>query len=299
MGVLWVLASTTYREAVLQPLYHIVLWLCVALLFLAHPFTQFYFSQEQYAVREVALATISLSGVILAVLSAGLVITREVEKLTVLTIFSKPVSRGAFLVGKFLGIAWATGLGMLFLYVVFLFTAWYLGEGLHSMDEAGGHPLLLVGHGGEINGYIEPVGAAVWTFWVETGVPMLKAVLLAYGQACIMAAVAVSLAVHVPLVLTGAVSFLVYIFGHLWNFLYLSFPDSPSPIGHGLGVAIYCLLPNLTNMNMASIISSPQAVAAVEFSWGYVGLCAGYGAAYVVLIFALALWSFARRDVTA
>ncbi|MBI3099717.1 MAG: hypothetical protein HYY93_16020 [Planctomycetes bacterium] len=295
MGVLWVLASTTYREAVLQPLYHIVLWLGSALLLLAHPFTQFYFNQEQYAVREVALATISLSGVVLSILSACLVITREIDKLTVLTIFSKPVGRGTFLFGKFLGIVWATGLGMLFLYIVFLFTAWFLGEGLHSVDEAIADPRVFVTHGQ----YIDPVGAAVWLFWAETGVPMLKAVLLAFDQACILTAVAVSLAVHLPLVLTASVSFLFYIFGHLWNFLYLSFPDSPSRLLHGLGVAMYCLLPNLTNLNMASIISSPHAVAAVDFTWGYVGLSAGYAAAYVLLVFALAVGSFERRDVTA
>lgn len=292
MGALWVLAGTTYREAVAQPVYHIVVWLCAGLILLAHPFTQFYFSQEQYAVREVALATLTISGVILSILMAGLVITREIEKLTVYTLFSKPVGRGAYLIGKFLGITWASGLGMLFLYIWFLLTAWFMGEGLASLDEAIADPAVFITR-------LDPVGEAVWKFWSDLGLPMFKAALLAWGQTCVLAAFAVSLAVHLPLVVTSGLSFLAFIIGHLTHYLSQMLMGGGSAAGRLLGHVLYFLLPNLTNLNVASLICSPYAVEAVDLSWSYVGLAAVNAASYIAIIFVVACRVFASRDVNA
>lgn len=71
---------------------------------------------------DIGLATVFLCGIILAAVVSTSAVSREIENKTVLTVISKPVGRAAVVIGKFLGVAGTTTIGV-FLMVLFLLFA--------------------------------------------------------------------------------------------------------------------------------------------------------------------------------
>jgi len=83
--------------------------------------------QQARMMKDFGLLTVTLFGLIVAVFIAASLVHKEVEKRTVFVLFSKPVSRGAFIAGKFLGLCGTMavvlfGMG-LFLFLVVLLVA--------------------------------------------------------------------------------------------------------------------------------------------------------------------------------
>lgn len=71
---------------------------------------------------EVSLSSIFVCSLVLASLSATAIVSREIEKKTVLTVVSKPVPRAAVIVGKYLGVAGALTIAALIMVLIMLFT---------------------------------------------------------------------------------------------------------------------------------------------------------------------------------
>ena len=61
-------------------------------------------------IRDMAISTITLSGLLVGCLASSILVAGEFEKQTALVVLCKPVSRVHFILGKFLGILAATGL---------------------------------------------------------------------------------------------------------------------------------------------------------------------------------------------
>ena len=60
--------------------------------------------EQDRMIKDFGLVAISFFGLIVAVFVAASLVRKEVEKRTVFVLFSKPVSRGEFIGGKFLGL---------------------------------------------------------------------------------------------------------------------------------------------------------------------------------------------------
>jgi ABC-type transport system involved in multi-copper enzyme maturation permease subunit len=73
-------------------------------------------------VQDMGMATIMLAGLLLAVFSSANVINKEIEGRTALTVLSKPVSREAFVIGKYLGISAAITIAAYILSIILLLT---------------------------------------------------------------------------------------------------------------------------------------------------------------------------------
>lgn len=69
---------------------------------------------------DVGLATVFVLGMLLAAFIATAVVSREIENKTVLTVVSKPVSRPAVIVGKYLGVAGAILIAMVTMLIFLL-----------------------------------------------------------------------------------------------------------------------------------------------------------------------------------
>ena len=64
-------------------------------------------SSDNKLLLDIGLATVFVCGMLLAAFVATAVISREIERKTVLTVVSKPVPRPVVVVGKYLGVAGA------------------------------------------------------------------------------------------------------------------------------------------------------------------------------------------------
>src|SRR4030088_564581 len=98
------IAHNTFREAVRdRVLYNLVLF--VLLLTGAAVFIgELSGGQERKIIVDLGLSAMLLFGVFIAIFVGVGLVYKEIERRTVYTIFSKPVGRGEFLLGKYLGL---------------------------------------------------------------------------------------------------------------------------------------------------------------------------------------------------
>ncbi|MCB0272284.1 MAG: ABC transporter permease subunit [Bdellovibrionales bacterium] len=126
MSKILALASNTYREAIRQKVLYSLLFfsfvLIVASYFLAQLSLGGVFAK---IVKDVGMFSIFFFGIFLSITMGVSLVFKEVDRRTIYTILSKPVSRFEFVLGKYLGLTFVvfleTILMMVALYVVLAF----------------------------------------------------------------------------------------------------------------------------------------------------------------------------------
>src|SRR5215204_4376627 len=98
------IATNAFREAVRdRVLYNLVLF--VLLLTAAAVFIgELSGGQERKVIVDLGLSAMLLCGVFIAIFVGVGLVYKEIERRTIYAVFSKPVGRGEFLVGKYLGL---------------------------------------------------------------------------------------------------------------------------------------------------------------------------------------------------
>lgn len=98
------IALNTFREAVRdRVLYNLIIFVLLILacaIFLADLTSD----QEVRTTINIGLATMLIFGVFISIFVGVSLVSKEIEKKTLYTVFSKPVGRGEFIVGKYLGL---------------------------------------------------------------------------------------------------------------------------------------------------------------------------------------------------
>ncbi len=109
------IARTTFLESVRQPIYLIMILICGLMQAFNTASTGYSMgytesgevSGDNKLLFDLGLASVFLCGTLLAGFIATAVISREIERKTVLTVVSKPIPRPAVILGKYLGISTA------------------------------------------------------------------------------------------------------------------------------------------------------------------------------------------------
>ena len=107
MTRVWVIAKSTFREAVRDRALHSILFFAVILLFVSVALKELSIGDTEKVVRGVALGGISLIASIIAVFLGVSLVYKEIEKKTIYTLASKPMPRWQLLLGKYCGL-WLT-----------------------------------------------------------------------------------------------------------------------------------------------------------------------------------------------
>lgn len=110
----------TFFESIRQPIMLVVLVVATIALIFSNLLAGFTMEDDQRMMIDLGLSTVLLCGTLLAAFIATNVLNREIENRTVLTVISKPVSRPVFVLGKYLGVAGALALAMVYMSLVFL-----------------------------------------------------------------------------------------------------------------------------------------------------------------------------------
>jgi ABC-2 type transport system permease protein len=108
LSTLWTIAKNAFIEIIRQPIYAILLAMGLVLIAFSPAITMFSMVSDERLMVDMGLATILMLGVVMSVLGASQVISREIESETAGAVLSKPVGRLTFMVGKFLGVSMAT-----------------------------------------------------------------------------------------------------------------------------------------------------------------------------------------------
>ncbi len=124
----------TFREAVRdRVLYNLIVF--VLLLVASAPlFGQISIGLERLILVNVGLSSISLFGVIIAILVGIGLVSKEIEKKTLYTILSRPVRRWEFIVGKYFGLLLTLVVNAALMTVGFYIALLVTARGLHKTD---------------------------------------------------------------------------------------------------------------------------------------------------------------------
>lgn len=194
------------RDRVLYNLVLFVLLLIAGAIFLG----ELSAGQEQKIIVDLGLSTMLLFGVFISIFVGVGLVYKEIERRTVYAIFAKPVSRGEFLVGKYLGLC-----------LTLLVNVVVMGIGVTLA-------LLYAGR-----------GSGALTIW--------PAIFLIYLELMILTGVALLFSSFSSPALSALLTFLVFIIGHFSADLKALSTSMESVVARGLFISLYYLLPNLSN----------------------------------------------------
>jgi ABC-type transport system involved in multi-copper enzyme maturation permease subunit len=250
------IARNTFREAVRdRVLYNLVIFVLIltgAAIFLG----ELSAAQEAKIIVDMGLSAVLLFGVFIAVFVGVGLVYKEIERRTVYAIFAKPVGRGEFLVGKYLGLCLTLAVNV-------------------AVMGAGVSLAVLYVRGGW--------DALVLNIW--------PALALIYVELMIVVAVALLFSSFSSPALSALLTFFVFVIGHFSADL-KSFAASLGGTGaRALFGALYYLLPNLSNYSYITAAAHGETPTPAAFFGGLV-----YGVVYVAVLLAAATLIFSRRN---
>jgi ABC-type transport system involved in multi-copper enzyme maturation permease subunit len=163
------LALNTFREAVRDRILYLLLVVGLAAVAFSHFLGEVSVGDPLHVVANTGLTSVSLLGIMISVFVGTGLIYKEIDKRTVYTILSKPVRRGEFILGKYLGLVLTALVCMAIL--------------------SAGFAVYFHLHGGRVNW---PLAAALVFSFVEVAVIIAVAVMFSAASTPILSAVLTS-----------------------------------------------------------------------------------------------------------
>jgi ABC-type transport system involved in multi-copper enzyme maturation permease subunit len=264
------IALTTAKEATAQPLFYVTLALGVFSL-LSFIFVPYYtFGEDVKMLKESGLTLIMVLAMIVAVWSASVSVSEEVEGRTALTVLSKPVQRRQFMLGKLLGVLGPVVVLFIVLGLLFLVTVSF--KVVYDSREVA---------------KTEPSWQACYLEMIRT-VPGL---VLAFLETVVLASISVAISTRLPMLANLLVCASIYVLGHLVPMLVNS-SVGKFEIVRFVGQFIATVLPVMDHFNIQAAVA---AGAAVPLS--YLGMALVYCLLYSSIAMLLGLAMFEDRDL--
>jgi ABC-type transport system involved in multi-copper enzyme maturation permease subunit len=211
----------TVRDRILYNLILFVLLITLSAIFLG----ELTGGQEARVIVNLALTAVLIFGAFISIFVGVSLVWKEIEKRTVYSIFSKPIGRGEFIIGKYLGLC-----------------------------------LTLL-----VNVAIMGVGVTLALFYVNGGrlvAPVWGAISLIFLELTILTAVAIMFSSFSTPALSALLTFFVFVIGHFSASLREVAQVLGSKPAQIFFDAIYYLLPNLSHFSFITETSNSLATPA-------------------------------------
>ncbi len=216
------------------------------------------------------LTLIKVLAIVLALWTASISISDEIEGRTALTLLSKPVGRWQLILGKFLGILVPVAILFIVLGAIFLASVSYK-----------------VAYDARENALPEPDAAECWRQMLQVS-PGLA---VSFMEAMILVSVSVAISTRLPVIPNLVICASIYVLGHLVSMV-LNSRAGEFPLVHFTGRLIAAVLPVLDHFNMESLISTEN-----QLPWSYLLLVGAYSVLYSAVAMLVALLLFEDRDL--
>lgn len=215
MKTIWYLAINTYRELIRDRILYGLIVMSLLLLGLSMALGQLSFSEQKRISANFGFAAIQLSSVVLAIFVGSSLVSKEIEKKTVLTLLARPMSRSQFLLGKWLGLS-----------LIVVVAELMLGMAL---------AIVLMGLGMTIN---ESFFGGLFGIFLE---------------AMVLMAISLFLSTFTRPILVVSISLAIFLIGHWVESLKFFVNNSESLGFKVLGVTVTQVFPNLERFNWKSL----------------------------------------------
>lgn len=134
MKNIFIIAQNTFKELIRNRVLYSFLFFALFLVMLTVAVGQLSYTEQLRLTLSLGLACIHLCIMGLTVFLGGSIIYKEIERLTILTLLARPISRTQFLMGKYFGFAALLILFTLGFYVVFSLNLFMLGFPFDNLD---------------------------------------------------------------------------------------------------------------------------------------------------------------------
>jgi hypothetical protein len=319
IGKVATIAGNAFRETVRQPVFCVVLGVAAGTIALSPTFTMFTLLENVKLVKDMGLSTLLVAGLVLAVFSASNVVTEEIRGRTALLVVARPVPRGAFVLGKFLGIGLAQLVAAYLLTLVLVMTVRIgVPEAAYTeldkpmiWGELAAVALTLMVAAGMNYLLDKPFPAAVILaalclfslvffgfaffdqdlkpvpFMSNMDVETIRACMALFPMVLVLTAAAVACATRLTLVVSMVACTLFFGVGTLSEYLFGRFATAS-----WVAAIPYTLLPNFQVFWLGDVLAAELIIP-----WVYVAVVAGYGALYTTALLFLGMWLFEAREI--
>ncbi len=291
------IARYTFREAISQPIYALLMSLGAAIVIIFGLLPFFTLGEDTKMYKSVTLDVILLLVLMVTLFATSKSIYEEIEDRTMLTLMSKPVRRWEVMVGKYLGIVLSAGLGVFLLGGLLVLGVWMRVPGDYYLNSASLDDIIR----NHIHDYR-------WSHILG----LFPQLILTWLQVSVLAAVGVALSTRFSLVVNLPAVILLYFAGNLTRFI---FPLDAGPIADksalakGFAWLVSLVIPYLETFDLKewtvlSAIKLPNATTPVENGaielgrlWWDVGIAALYAVSYATFAMCAGMWSFQTREL--
>lgn len=265
-----IIARATTKEAVRQPVFLLCMALAIVILLINTVLPFFSLGEDVKMLKDCSLATILISGLLIAVWTASTSVADEIEGKTAMTLLSKPINRRQFVLGKYVGILQAILWYMLPLVIVFLGCVYYKV----AYDAKEGSK--------EIPAMAERLAEVT---------QVLPGLALLFMEIAVLAGISVAISTRLPMVVNLTTCFAIFVVGHLAGIL-VQVGFTKLEFVYFMAKVIATALPGLEVFNISAAVATGVVVPPI-----YIGYAALYCACYCTATILLAFILFEDRDL--
>jgi ABC-type transport system involved in multi-copper enzyme maturation permease subunit len=257
-----IIALNTFRESIRDKILYNIGFLAIALTLFSIVLGEWSVFDRAYVIKSTTLSVMSLSGLLISIFVGISLVQKEIQRRTVLTLLSKPISRVAFIVGKYFGL-----LAVVAVHLCLLTCIYY---------------------------------CILWVTNSNPTVSLLTAIYLIFCEMAVVIAVALLFSSFSSTILSALFTLGVYFAGHLSDQL-LEQVRFASRMGelHGTSsailekaaVVIHAVFPGLYRFNVTNYVVHGVQLPDMYLFWNSV-----YALGYIGVFLAVASWWFSRRD---
>lgn len=205
------IALNTFKEAKRDRVLYLLFFFVIICLVFSRFLALLTVGDRVKIIKDVGLASISLFGMLMAILMGTGLVYKEIDKKTIFTLLAKPIHRAEFLLGKFLGLVMTIFIMTVLMTVIFMLILF-----LHTLSFE-------------------------WK--------ILVAILYIFFELCLMTAVALLFSTFTTPILASLYSLAFYLIGHLSWSMEMLIKKVKSGAGRTALKILYTVLPDLENFN--------------------------------------------------
>jgi ABC-type transport system involved in multi-copper enzyme maturation permease subunit len=265
-----IIARATTKEAIRQPIFLLCLALAIAILCINSVVPFFTLGEDVKMVKDCGLATILITGLLIAVWTASTSVAEEIEGKTAMTLLSKPINRRQFVVGKYLGIIQAILWYMLPVIAVFLVLI-YFKVNYDAREQSQEMPT----HAARMHEVYQ----------------VIPGIVLLLMEIAVLTAVSVAISTRLPMVVNLTSCFAIFVVGHLTG-EFVKAGVLKLELVQFMARLIATALPALDVFNISAAVATGAMVPPIYMAYSFL-YCTAYCCAAILMAFIL----FEDRDL--
>jgi len=266
MSAVRTVALAVFRESVRDRVPMTIVGFGVLLVCASYLISQMTAGQDLKIIKDLGLAAIALLGLLIAVFIGIGLVTKEVERKSIYSLLTKPLSREQFLIGKYIGLVMTLAVNLGAMCVAFYAVLFY-----QQLTTA-------------------PNLQAAWPA-PATDPRLMIAVLLIFGELMLVTAVAMFFSTFSSPMLSVLLTLGLWVAGHFNADLRHFEEVVEAPVAVYVARVLYYVLPNLAPFDVKA-----EVVHGVPVSASHVGLTLAYALVYITALLTASIAVFRRRD---